>query len=58
MILRWKIYPKAIDRVFGDLTQPRAIIIQGWSGRKTQGSGVVQVCVQMRVELCVGLRQI
>ena len=58
MILRWKIYSEAIDRIFGDLAQPRAIVIQGRGRRETQGSGVIEVCVQMRVELCVGFGQI
>ena len=55
--LRWKIYAEAVNRIFGDLTQPRAIVTQG-RGRETQGRRVVQVRVQMRVKLCVGFRQI
>ena len=57
MILRGKIYAEAVNRIFGDLAQPRAIVTQG-RGRETQGRRVVQVCVQMRIQLCVGFCQI
>jgi hypothetical protein len=55
--LRGKIYAEAVNRIFGDLTQPRAVVTQG-RRRETQGRRVVQVRVKMRVQLCVGFRQI